>query len=412
MRSSPRPDSTTASPSVQTIWLTRFEDALHARRLATSTAFRYQQIAVHFLSWWRACHGASDVDAVTASDVDAFLTRHLRRCRCTQRGRRTLHENRAALRQLWGVAPESIRVVGPSSAVDAEVGRYATYLSDVCGAAEATRVSRARYVRAFLKHVFGDAAVDRTAISATALHTFVMGRAHTCRPSSTGVIATALRSYLRCLALEGVAVDHLREAIPVVARWRLASVPRHLQPDECVRLLRSFHRRSPRGRRDYAMTRCLLDLGLRAGEVAGLHLDDVDWRAARLTIHATKTHRSRVLPLPAALGRALVSYLHVRPNTTHRHLFVRIGVLHGDPVTASVVRSAVRLGYRRAGLPPTYTGTHRLRHSTATHLVSGGASLKLVADVLGHLSLDSTAIYTKVDLPRLRTVALPWEVAR
>ena len=160
------------------------------------------------------------------------------------------------------------------------------------------------------------------------------------------------------------------------------------------------------------MTRCLLDLGLRAGEVAGLHLEDVDWRAATLTIHATKTHRSRVLPLPTGLGRALVSYLHVRPITVHRHLFVRIGVLHGDPVTASVVRSAVRLGYQRAGLPPTYTGTHRLRHSAATQLVSGGASLKVVADILGHQSLDSTAIYTKVDLPRLRCVALPWEVVR
>jgi site-specific recombinase XerD len=411
MTSSTRPDSTTPNPSAQTIWLTRFEDALHARRLAPSTACRYQQIAAHFFAWWRAHHRAGDVGAVAAPDIHTFLTRHLRRCQCAQRCRRTLHENRAALQQLWRVGPESTRDAISRSPVEAEIRRYETYLCDVCGAAQATRVSRVRYVGAFLKDVFGDGAVDRTAISAAALRTFVTVRAQTCRPSSTGVIATALRSYVRCLALEGLAVDHLCEAIPAVARWRLASVPRHLQPEERVRLLRSFHRRDPRGRRDYAMTRCLMDLGLRAGEVAGLQMDDIDWRAGTLTIHATKTHRSRVLPIPAGLGRALVRYLRVRPTTPHRLLFVRLGVLHGDPVTASVVRSAVRLAYRRAGLPQTYTGTHRLRHSVATQLVSAGASLKEVADILGHTSLDSTAIYTKVDLPRLRSVALAWEVA-
>jgi len=392
-------------------WLARFEDALMARRLAASTALRYQQVATHFFAWWRAHRGAADVGTAAASDVDTFLTQHLRRCRCAHLCRRTLHENRAALRHLWGVRPQSTQDAVPRSPVDTEIEQYESYLRDVCGTANATRVSRVRYVGAFLKDVFGVGAVHRTAISAAALRSFVIARARTCRPSSTSVIASALRSYVRWLALEGLAVDHLCEAIPAVARWRLATVPRHLQPEERDRLLQSFHRQNPRGRRDYAMTRCLMDLGLRAGEVAGLRLNDIDWRAATLTIHATKTHRSRVLPMPAGLGRALVRYLQVRPTTTHRHLFVRFGVLHGDPVTPSVVRSAVRLGYRRAGLPQTYTGTHRLRHGAATQLVSAGASLKEVADILGHQSLDSTAIYTKVDLPRLRSVALPWEVA-
>jgi site-specific recombinase XerD len=411
MPSSTQPDSTTPNLSPQTIWLKRFEDALHARRLAPSTALRYQQIAAHFFSWWRVHRSTDHAGAVAAPDIDTFLTRHLRRCRCAQRCRRTHHENRAALRHLWRVGPESTRDSVPGSPVEAEVRRYETYLCDVCGVAEATRASRVRYVGAFLKGVFGGGAVDHTAVSAAALRSFVMARAKTCRPSSTGVIASALRSYVRWLALEGLVVHHLYEAVPAAARWRLATVPRHLQPEECDRLLQSFHRQNPRGRRDYAMTRCLMDLGLRAGEVAGLRLNDIDWRAATLTIHATKTHRSRVLPMPDALGRALVSYLHVRPTTTHRYLFVRFGVLHGDPIAASVVRSAVRLGYRRASLPRTYTGTHRLRHTAATQLVSAGASLKEVADILGHQSLDSTAIYTKVDLPRLRSVAFPWDVA-
>jgi site-specific recombinase XerD len=89
-------------------------------------------------------------------------------------------------------------------------------------------------------------------------------------------------------------------------------------------------------------------------------------------------------------------------------VFVRIGVLEGEALTPSVVRSAMRLGYQRAGLPASVTGTHRLRHTAATRLVNAGASLKEVADVLGHASLDTTAVYTKVDLARLRQVAMPW----
>lgn len=401
----------TARSSVEIVWFTRFEEVLKSRRLAASTIDRYRQVAAHFVAWWRAHHAAADVGSAARSDVGMFLRQHLRRCRCAHRGRRSLHENRAALRHLWDARPVSPQDAAPRSPVQAEIEQYERYLRDVCGVAKATRVSRVRYVSAFLQHVFDNDPVDRTAISAAALHRFVIARAQTCRPSSTGVIADALRSYVRYLVLEGLAIDHLCAAIPAVARWRLATVPRHLQPEERDRLIRSFAQRTPRGRRDYAMTRCLMDLGLRAGEVAGLQLEDIDWRAGMLTIRETKTYRSRCLPMPAGLARALISYLRVRPTAAHRHVFGRLGVLHGDPITASVVRSAVRLAYHRAGLPPTYTGTHRLRHSVATQLVSGGASLKEVADILGHTSLDSTAIYAKVDLPRLRRVALPWEVA-
>jgi integrase/recombinase XerD len=404
-------DFPTPSPPMEAVWLTRFDDALRARRLAPSSVVRYQEVATHFFAWWHAHHPAGNVSAAVRADVDAFVAQHLRVCRCSRRCRRAPHENRAALRHLWGARPEVTQVAGPRSSVDREIERYQAYLREVCGAAEATQVYRVRYVGALLKELFGHGVVDHGAIGAAALTLFVTARTSSCRPSSMGVVTSALRSYVRYLTLQGLAGDHLCEAIPAVARWRLASVPQRLEPDEWSRLLRSFRRRDPRGRRDFAMTRCMMDLGLRAGEVAGLQLGDIEWRAGTLMIRATKTRRSRVLPMPAGLGRTLVSYLRVRPTTPHRHLFVRLGVLHGDPVTASVVRSAVRLAYRRAGLPPTYTGTHRLRHSVATRLVSAGASLKEVADVLGHTSLDSTAIYTKVDLPRLRRVALPWGVA-
>jgi len=392
--------------------LDRYAVALVARRLSRSTSDQYRQIATHFIAWWRAEHPQGQ-PALSQSDVEAFVSIHLPQCTCPHRGRRTIHENRAALRHLLHVLQVPTRPTRPITPVEAEVTRYDAYLRDVCGAAGQTRAHRTRHVREFLTSLFGDQDVCDAAIRPADLTRFVTTRAQTCRPGSAAVITDGLRSYVRYLELQGRGGGGLRDGIPSVARWRLASVPVHLQSSEVQQLLISFDRRTPRGCRDEAMARCLVVLGLRAGEVARVALGDLDWRASTVTIRETKTHRARVLPLPPQVGRALVRYLRTRPKTSSDRVFVRIGVLDGDPVTPSVVRSAIRQAYRRAGFPPQYTGTHRLRHTAATRLITAGASIKEVADVLGHASLDSTAIYTKVDLPRLRAVALPWtEVTR
>lgn len=390
----------------------RYAAALTARRLAPATIHRYRRVTAHFTEWW-AVHHDADLSRVRHADVEGFITVHLRHCTCRQPGSRTTADSRAALHHLLRVIDVPKVPPRPITSVEEEVARYDAYLRDVCGAADQTRLHRTRHVREFLASLFGDQPVRYEEIGPQCFGRFVTTRAQGCRPSSAGVIIEGLRSYVRYLEFQGQRVDGWREGIPGVARWRLASLPVHLQPSELERFLRSFDRHGRRGRRDYAMALCLAVLGLRASEVAALRCDDIDWRAATLTIRESKTRRARVLPLTPQLGRALVSYVRVRPQTPSDRLFVRIGVLDGDPVAPSVVRSAVRLGYRRAGLPAHYTGTHRLRHTAATRLLVSGASIKEVADVLGHASLDSTALYTKVDLPRLRGVALAWtEVER
>jgi site-specific recombinase XerD len=379
----------------------RYEAALHARRLASTTVMRYLQVVAHFGEWRM-------MSTTTAAEpVATFLSTHLPACTCTCPGRRTLFENRAALR-LWLRANPAASASPPRTPVDAEVEAYDRYLRDVCGAAVQTRVRRRRHVRTFLTEVFGAQPIRYDALRPSVLTSFVTIRAQHVRPVTAGAIASDLRSYLRYLRLQGVAVAGLAEALPRVAQWRLASVPKHLTPTQLAQLLAAFDRATTRSCRDYAMALCLVTWGLRACEVAGLRLGDIDWRSAAVTIRATKTHRARVVPLTADLGAALARYLRVRPATPSDHVFVRIGVLEGEAVTLSVVRSAMRLGYQRAGLPASVTGTHRLRHTAATRLVNAGASLKEVADVLGHASLDTTAVYAKVDLARLRQVALPW----
>jgi integrase len=161
------------------------------------------------------------------------------------------------------------------------------------------------------------------------------------------------------------------------------------------------------GKRDYAMARCFFDLGLRCCEVAQMTLDAIDWRAGAVRLLKTKSHCEDSLPIPESLGRALVDYLEkARPATESRAVFVFHRAPKGQSVQGTTVRGAIRRAFARAGLP--WTGTHIFRHTMATRLLQKGTSLKEIADVLRHRSLDTTKIYTKVDLGQLARVAMPW----
>lgn len=174
-----------------------------------------------------------------------------------------------------------------------------------------------------------------------------------------------------------------------------------------------FDRSTAVGRRDYAMALCQVDMGLRACEVAGLCLEDIDWRNAILRINTTKVKRAREFPLPVRVGRAISRYLRYgRFSTFTRSIFVRHGKRHGFPVSTHLIRWAMRRAYAEVQGCEHWTGTHVLRHTAATLMLRRGVSLKEIADVLGHQSIETTTIYTKVDLPALGAVALPWPEAQ
>ena len=158
------------------------------------------------------------------------------------------------------------------------------------------------------------------------------------------------------------------------------------------------------------MTLCMLDLGLRSAEVACLRLEDLDLNHNRLTVPPIKGGAGRELPLPRRLADAIQKYIAHRPPSSSDQLFLRMSSLVGQPVSALTVQSAMSRAYRRAGLPRTWHGSHRLRHTFASRLFASGASLKEIADVLGHRRLDSANRYTGVDLISLRKVALPWPI--
>ena len=221
--------------------------------------------------------------------------------------------------------------------------------------------------------------------------------------SARGVV-TALRCLLRYLHVEGLISVPLEWAVPGVADLRDRSLPRGLEPAAVKKLLASCDRRRTVGRRDYAILLLLARLGLRAGEVAALELDDIDWRRGQLIVRG-KGSRQDELPLPVDVGEAIVSYLRRRPRVESRALFLR-AVAPAGGMERMAVWNVVRAACRRAGLP--LVGAHRLRHTAATEMLRRGASLPKIGQVLRHREIKTTARYAKVDRKALRELARRW----
>lgn len=388
-------------------YVSGYEAHLRRGRYARSTQRVYLCCVAHFAHWLTA--ERCGLSAIGEAVVARFLSEHLPACGCPYPVRRLRHELRAALAQLLDVLrADGVGALDPTldNAVAQELARFDAHMRDVWGLADNTRRRRGRVVGEFLLAHFGDQPISMSKVSATSVRRFVLGEDGR-NAGSIGVIGGAVACYLRFRSMSGDRVSELVAAIPRAAHWRLASLPEVLTDPEIDELLRSFDQLFPSRRRAYAMTRCLIDLGLRSSEVVNLRLEDIDWADGKIRLFGTKGRRADVLPLPAATGSAIAAYLREeRPQTSNRAIFVRHVAPYDEPIEKGVVKRAVLAGYRRCGW--TRTGVHILRHSVASRLLRTGAPMKDIADVLRHRSLDTSAIYAKVDLTQLAAVALPW----
>jgi integrase/recombinase XerD len=291
--------------------------------------------------------------------------------------------------------------------VELLLGEYRGYLARERGLAAGTIANYARAARVFLSDCeHNGLALD--ALTAADVSRFLARECPKRNAPAARDLATRLRPLLRYLHVTGVIGAPLRWSVPLVAGQRDRSLPRGLDAATVAKLLASCDRRRTSGRRDYAILLLMVRLGLRAGEVAALRLEDLDWRAGEIVVRG-KGQREDRLPLPVDVGQALVSYLRRRPRTGCRIVFRRVNAPAG-PLPVTGVKSVVEEACERADVRR--VGAHRLRHTAATRMLNAGASLPEIAQVLRHNHLRTTAIYAKVDRKALRPLALPWPGAQ
>lgn len=304
-----------------------------------------------------------------------------------------------------GVAPVPVRP-DSSGPLDELVERYRRYLVEERGLVATTVRYYLAEARTFLVGWVDDAGSRLGELGAAQVTGFVVDQCARRGVGSAKILVTVLRSLLRFLLLDGSVPVDLSGAVPAVAGWRGSRLPKAISAAEVAALLASCGRQRPSvGRRDRAVLLLLVRLGLRAGEVAGLRLDDLDWRRGEIIIRG-KGRRDERLPLPVDVGEAVVDYLRRdRPALATRAVFIRTRAPH-SPMTAGSVKAVVRLAATRAGLRG--ISAHRLRHTAATQMLRARAPLAEVGQVLRHRSAATTAIYAKVDRDRLRDLAPAW----
>lgn len=316
---------------------------------------------------------------------------------------------RALLRQLRNDG--LIRISAPAvndSALNRIENSFGRYLAQERGLTQITVDIYLPIVRRFLTVRFGTNVILLEELVPEDITRFILRHAHTDSPCRAQLMVTALRSFLRFIYQQGQTVTNLSMCVPAVANWDLSELPKFLKPEEVERLLESCDKSSPIGQRDYAVLLLLARLGLRAGEVVHMVLEDIDWEAGELIIRG-KSARQDHLPLLQDVGEALATYLyHGRPYCSSRRVFIRQLAPHKGFSSSTAIGDIVRRAFARTGLQRTHKGAHLLRHSLATQMVNQGASLNEIGEILRHQQPHTTEIYAKVNLVALRNLAQPW----
>ena len=393
-----------------------FVEYLQKRGHSRSTISAYEHAVLHYQHWM---DNKPFIKRKSKSDaIDDFLYNHLPVCKCGKLYYKSLNTLRAALHQYYfcteGEKKSKLKKNIDNSSIEKELVDFTSYLKDLQGLSDNTCIYRLRNVRNFLYTTFGQNSFNVEQIKKADFLQYISTYARYCTAGTKNLIAYSLRSYLKYLLFKGLIKADFVRIVPSVPNWKLSRVPDIFSPEQIKIFLNTFDRTSPVGRRDFTMALCMVDLGLRASEVAKIGLYDIDWRKSILYIKNTKSKRDRSLPLPNRLGKAIVQYIKMgRLSTTTKELFIRHSVPFGISLNTEQVRGAMRRAYSRAGFSNRITGTHILRHTAASRMHQNGATIKQLADVLGHQSIDTTIFYTKINIPVLRNVSLPWpEVKR
>jgi site-specific recombinase XerD len=380
--------------------------AVYARRLhedgyATHSGFVQLRLLGCFNRWLgRKGLSSEDMDPGT---IQQYL-RGRERSGKVRRG-----DSAALLRLLAMLQPNRSDATAPRpTAAETALAQFQEYLRTERSLTEATVINYTPVVRSFLSESCPRGAVSWRKITAGNITAFVQRQATLITSKRAPLVVTALRSFLRYLFHRGLVAADLAGCVPTIATWSLSKVPRFLPEEQIQKILDSCDTETAIGKRDYALLLLMARLGLRAGEVVALTLDDFDWESGLITVRG-KGKRAAQMPLPSEVGTAIAEYLSAgRPRCSNRRVFIRAKAPLRGFANSVAICSLVDRAMERAGVESEYRGSHVFRHSLATQMLKHGASLPEIGDLLRHRRPDTTRIYAKVDVASLRSIALPW----
>jgi len=383
-----------------------FAQHLSQSGYSRSQGGRHLRAAAHLMHWL-------DRQKVSFSEIDSAIVirfeLHLKRCRCT--GFSGMHRDkllrgvRAFIAHLHGGSYCAAAASRGGVASSTLWVSFCQWMRDQRGISERTLCDYRDYLSDFLADIDGN--LDK--LNAAYLRSFILDFASTSGHARTKAATSALRMFVRFLVAQGKCSSDLVASIPSHAYWRLSALPQYILPDEVERVIDSPDLQTPVGRRDRAILLLLARLGLRADDVLHLRLEDIDWRAATVSLSG-KNKRQTQLPLTQEVGQAIVDYLqHGRPSTDSEFIFVRSLAPFRAFRDVRGICDVAKLALRRSGVnAPSRGAAHVLRHSAATSMLRNGVSLQDISTVLRHQTVVSTQIYAKVDVPALYEVAQPW----
>ena len=385
-------------------YIDAFIDSLAAKGYSRDSRRRSAWLVGDF-SRWLDQRGIA-APAVDEDLIDAFLRGRKRRRAPRAEDRSTLQRLLAHL-VLEGVMcmPSPERTPTAAEQIEAE---YVDYMRHERNLAPATIRSNRIEARNLLTSLFADGPVTFDTVAARDVMAHVGRATKACRPNSACRVVGGVRAFLRFALYRGWLDTDMSSCIPAPAVWSRSSIPRSLQDDQVLRTLAQCDRATPSGCRDYAVIVLLARLGLRAGEVVALQLEDIDWHAGELLVRNGQTRVDR-LPLPYEVGQALAHYLsEARPRCSSRQIFLRAQAPIEGFSSGTAVAAIVRRALQRAGVDAPSRGAHVLRHTLATQLLREGSSLPEIGEVLRHRQQQTTTIYAKVDFRSLRAIAPSW----
>lgn len=383
-------------------YLDDFSDWLAGRGYGRATSGTYLRAAARFAAWAQMHQRAVPAGLDRASLV-AYRAHVQQWTPRRGRSRRDPGNRSCGARTFVRFLRARGHAAAEPDATPALLHRFQHWMRQHRGAGAVTLAGYARVLRQLLA-ALGE---EPGRYTAAQLRAFVLQQAQGFSHSKAETAVSAVRMFVRFLLAHQECPDGLQYAIPRVAGWGQASLPRYLPPEAVAQVLAAGDPSTPLGARDRAVLLLLARLGLRAGDVAGLRLGDLDWAHGRLRV-AGKNRREAWLPLPQEVGEAILHYLHTaRPAVAGDGVFL---ITHAPytPILSRQVSATAARAIRRAGVPSPSLGAHVFRHSVATQWVRDGLSLQTIGTLLRHADVDTTAIYAKVDINRLRQIALPW----